>query len=95
MGALYLSLTNAGLAAVQGASGSDPVVITELGLTATPFTVAPTLTALPGEFKRIGAIAGTEAAPNITHMTAYDTSADVWNATGLGLWLEDGTLFAV
>lgn len=92
---LYLSLTDAGLAAVQGASGADPVIIAELGLTATPFTVAPTLTGLPGEFKRIAAISGTAAAANVTHMTAYDTSADVWNATGLGLWLDDGTLFAV
>ncbi|WP_292633198.1 MULTISPECIES: hypothetical protein [unclassified Novosphingobium] len=81
MMALVLSLTNAGLAAVQGASGSDPVVIAELGLSATPFTAAPTLVALPGEFKRIAAVAGTAAAPNVTHMSAYDTSADVWNAT--------------
>ena len=95
MPGLVLSLTNAGLAAVQAASGSDPVTIAELGLTATPFDVAPTLTALPGEFKRIAAISGVAAADNITHMTAYDTSADVWNATGLGLWLADGTLFAV
>ena len=95
MSALYLSLTDAGLAAVQAASGTDPVVIAELGLTATPFTVAPTLTALPGEFKRIAAVSGVAAAANVTHMTAYDTSADVWNATGLGLWLADGTLFAV
>jgi len=95
MPGLVLSLTNAGLAAVQGASGADPVTIAELGLTATPFDVAPTLTALPGEFKRIAAISGTAAAANITHMTAYDTSSDVWNATGLGLWLADGTLFAV
>ena len=95
MAALYLSLTDAGLAAVQAASGTDPIVIAELGLTATSFTAAPTLTALPGEFKRIGAIAGTAAAANVTHMTAYDTSSDVWNATGLGLWLADGTLFAV
>lgn len=95
MTALVLSLTNAGLAAVQGASGADPVVIAELGLTATPFDVAPTLTALPGEFKRIAAVSGAAASANITHMTAYDTSADVWNATGLGLWLADGTLFAV
>lgn len=94
MPALVLSLTNAGLAAVQAASGSDPVTIAQLGLTATPFEVAPTLTALPGEFKRIAAISGTAAAANVTHMTAYDTSADVWNATGLGLWLADGTLFA-
>ena len=95
MAALYLHLTDAGLAAVQGASGTDPVTIAELGLTATPFTAAPTLTALPGEFKRIAAVAGQSVAANVTHMSAYDTSSDVWNATGLGLWLADGTLFAV
>lgn len=94
MTSVVLSLTDAGLAAVQGASGADPVQIAELGLTATPFDMAPTLTALPGEFKRIAAVSGTAAAPNITHMSAYDTSDDVWNATGLGLWLADGTLFA-
>lgn len=94
MTALVLSLTDAGLAAVQAASGTDPVTIAEVGLTATPFTVAPTLTGLPGEFKRVGAISGIAAAPNVTHMTAYDTSADAWNATGLGLFLADGTLFA-
>lgn len=91
---LYLALTDAGLAAVQAASGTDPVTIAEVGLTATPFVMAPTLTALPGEFKRIGAVAGIAAAPNVTHMSAYDTSGDVWNATGLGLFLDDGTLFA-
>lgn len=94
MSAIFLSLTSAGLAAVQAASGTDPVVISEVGLTNTPFDVAPTLTALPGEFKRIEAVSGIAAADNVTHMTAYDTSADVWTATGLGLWLEDGTLFA-
>jgi len=95
MAALVLKLTDAGLAAVQAAAGSDPVVISELGLTNTPFDYAPTLTALPGEFKRIGAVSGISAAANIAHLTAYDTSQDVWSATGLGLFLEDGTLFAV
>lgn len=91
---IVLQLTDAGLAAVQSPSGTDRVVIVALGLSAIPFDMAPTLTALPGEFKRLEAIAGTEAAPNITHMTAYDTSHDVWSATGFGLYLEDGTLFA-
>jgi hypothetical protein len=55
MAALSIKLTNAGLAAVQAASGSSPTVIAEVGLSATPFDYAPTLTALPGEFKRVGA----------------------------------------
>ncbi|AXB75471.1 hypothetical protein [Novosphingobium sp. P6W] len=95
MATLVLKLTDAGLAAVQAASGSDPTTIAWLGLTATPFDYAPTLTGLPGEFKRLAVSSGVAAAPNITHMTAYDTSADAWSATGFGLFLDDGTLFAV
>lgn len=95
MAALALKLTDAGLAAVQGASGSDPVTISHLGLTATSFDYAPTLTALPGEFKRLDVASGVAAAPNMTHLTAYDTSADVWSITGFGLIMDDGVLFAV
>lgn len=95
MAALVLHITDAGLAAVQGASGSDQAVVTQLGLTGAAFDPAPTITALPGEFKRIAVEAGIAAAPNVTHLTAYDTSADVWSARGLALYLADGTLFAV
>ncbi|WP_103730649.1 hypothetical protein [Novosphingobium sp. HII-3] len=93
MSVLVLQLTDAGLAAVQGASGTDLTVISHLGLSDQTFVAAPTLTALPGEFKRLEIQSGTAAAPNMAHLTAYDTSADVWNATGFGLFLEDGTLF--
>lgn len=95
MATLVLKLTDAGLAAVQAASGSDPTVISSLGLSATPFDYAPTLTALPGEFKRVEVASGVASAANVTHLTAYDTSGDVWTATGFGLFLDDGTLFAV
>jgi hypothetical protein len=91
---LILQLTEAGAAAVQGESGSDQMVISQLGLTATPFDAAPTITALPGEFKRLPVTSGVAAAPNIAHVTVYDTSADVWTATGFGLFASDGTLIA-
>ena len=95
MGVLVIQLTTAGQAAVQGASGSDPTVIAEIGLTDTAFDYAPTLEALPGEFKRVPVKSGMAAAPNITHLTAYDTTAEIWTATGIGLYLDDGTLFGV
>ena len=95
MGVLVIQLTTAGQAAVQGASGSDPTVIAEIGLTETDFDYAPTLEALPGEFKRVPVTSGMAAAPNITHLTAYDTTAETWTATGIGLYLDDGTLFGV
>ncbi len=58
MPALALQLTDAGLAAVQAASGSNPTVISDLGLTNTPFDGSPTLTALPGEFRRLDVASG-------------------------------------
>lgn len=94
MTALVLQLTDAGLAAIQGASGTDPTIVTELGITDTPFDFAPTLSALPGEFKRLPIASGVAAAANVAHLTVYDTSDDVWAASGFGLFLDDGTLLA-
>jgi hypothetical protein len=93
---LLLQLTDAGLDAIVAAeaAGTASVVITELGLTHTAFDQAPTLTALPGEFKRIATVSGEVAAPNIIHIVAYDTSADAYDVTGMGLYLADGTLLA-
>lgn len=92
---IVLTITDAGEAAVSAATGSDPVVIAEIGLSNTPFVVANTLTALPGEFKRIPAVGGAAVAANRSHLSALDTSAEIWSATGFGAFLDDGTLFAV
>ena len=89
-----LHLTDAGVAAVTGPAGSATAVIAQLGLTATAFDFAPTLTALPGEFKRLSSVAGTASGDNLVHLEAFDNSADLWTATGLALYLSDGTLFA-
>lgn len=92
--AILIQLTTAGLAAVTAAAGTNETLIAELGLSDQPFVAAPTLTALPGQFKRLPILSGVAPAPNVIHVTAYDQSADVWNATGFGFFLEDGTLFA-
>lgn len=96
MPALNLVLTAAGLdALVDAQSGAtDAIVIAELGLADAAFTAAPTLEALPNEFKRIAAVAGQSAAANIIHMVAQDSSAEIYSAYGVGLFLADGTLFA-
>lgn len=96
MPALNLVLTEAGLDALVDAQAgtTDPIVIAELGLSSESFTVAPTLEALPHEFKRIEAVAGQSAAANIIHMVAQDSSDEVYSAYGVGLFLADGTLFA-
>ena len=94
---LQMLITNAGLDALvdaQGA-GSDAIEITSMGLTAAPFVLSPTLTALPGIFKTLLAVSGQSVAANIIHLTAYDTSNEAYDVTGFGLFLSDGTLFAV
>lgn len=94
---LEIVITDAGRAALVDAEGGGTaaVVIAEAGLTDATFVAAPTLTALPGEFKRVAAISGTAADPDTLHLVIRDSSDDAYEARGLGLYLADGTLFAV
>lgn len=95
--AIKLLITNAGLEALVDAQAgeTDAIRVTEVGLTASTFTPAPTITALPGEFKRLDAVSGQAVSETIIHMTAQDSSTDVYDLRGIALYLEDGTLFAI
>lgn len=97
MTALTLIITNAGRAALVDAEGggSAAVRIAEVGLTASVITPAPTLTALPGEFKRIDSIAGLPVGDDTVHLVIRDSSTDTYTSRAIALYLEDGTLFAV
>lgn len=93
---LQMLITDAGRDALVDAEAAvtGPIEIATIGLTDTPFVMAPTLTAIPGQFKTLDTVAGQEVAPDVIHMTGYDTSADTYDVTGFGLYLTDGTLFA-
>lgn len=97
MPALTMIITDAGMDALVAAeaSGTDQITITGVGLTDTPFVAAPTLTAVPGAFKTLLVESGEAVSETIIHTVAYDTSADTYDVTGFGLFLDDGTLFAV
>lgn len=97
MTALAMMITNAGLDAIVAAEsgGTDEIRIVEIGLTATPFIMAPTLDALPGEFKRIDSVSGQAITANVIHVTAYDPSDDVYDVTGIGIYTDAGVLLAV
>lgn len=97
MTALTLTITNAGRAALVDAEegGTTAVRIVEVGLTASVVTVAPTLTTLPGEFKRVDTVAGLAVGNDTVHLVMRDSSADTYTARAIALYLEDGTLFAV
>ena len=91
-----LIITNAGLDALVDAQNgdTDPIKVVEVGLTSSAIDPAPTIEALPGEFKRIASFAGQSVADNVIHMTGVDVTEDIYDLRGVGLYLEDGTLFA-
>ncbi|WP_179505656.1 MULTISPECIES: hypothetical protein [unclassified Sphingomonas] len=97
MTALVLQITNAGRAAMVDpvGGGTRTVRIAAAGLTQAAFVAAPTLEALPGEFKRIATVSGQAVAPDTVHLTLRDSGTDAYAVRGFGLYLEDGTLFAV
>lgn len=92
-----LTITTAGLDALVNAQTgtTDAIRIAQVGFSQSAVTIVPTLTALPGEFKRISAISGATISATIIHMTAQDASADVYDLRSFALYLADGTLFAL
>lgn len=95
--AIEMMITTAGLDALVDAQAGETTAIevVEVGFTASAFTMAPTVTALPGEIKRIDTIGGTATSETVIHMTAQDSTDDVYDLRGIGLYLTDGTLFAI
>lgn len=94
---IIFMITTAGLDALVNAQAgnTETIRIASVGLTANAFTMAPTITSVPGEIKRISAISGQPVSETVIHMTAQDHSEDIYELRGLGLYLADGTLFAV
>jgi hypothetical protein len=72
--------------------GTRAVTIAAAGLSQTDFVAAPTLEALPGEFKRVPTVSGQTVAPDTVHLTLRDDSAETYALRGFGLYLSDGTL---
>jgi hypothetical protein len=97
MTALRFVLTSAGRAALidAEAGGTAAVLIAQAGFSNNVMVAAPTLTALPGEFKRVATVAGTAADAKTLHLVIRDESSDDYSVRAIGLYLDDGTLFAV
>lgn len=95
--ALKLTITAAGRAALVNANknGTNAVLITQVGVTQTAFTPDPSMTKVPVELKRMSTLSGGASDPSTMHVTIRDNSTDSYSLYGLGLYLADGTLFAV
>jgi len=96
--ALRLVMTDAGLArftAAQLAGAGAELAIATVGLTDQPFVPAPTLTALPGEHRRLASVSGKQVGADTCHLVLRDDEPVAYGLRGIGLFLADGTLFAV
>ncbi|WP_019517265.1 gp53-like domain-containing protein [Sphingomonas sp. Mn802worker] len=95
--ALRLVLTEAGIARFTAAQLGQPIdlSVARVGLTAAVVAVSPTLTALPGEFRRVATLSGKQVGRDVAHLIVRDEAALAYQVRGVGLFLADGTLFAV
>ncbi len=94
---MRMKITNAGRdKLVNGTNtGTNTVLISQIGLTSTGFTPTASMTQLPGEFKRMTSFGGESVAADTIHVTLQDSGTDKYPLRGFGLYLADGTLFAV
>lgn len=95
--AITLIVTDAGRAALVNAdnTGTAPVTIAQVGLSATAVVPSKTATNLPGEFKRLSTISGEVVADDTIHMIVRDEGTGVFTVRSFALYLADGTLFAI
>ncbi len=92
-----ITITPAGFAAIVNAehTGTAPVKLTHVGLTPQHFDVATVVATLPGEAKRLTTFGGQAVSADTLHLNVRDDTADAYTLRGFGLYLQDGTLFAV
>lgn len=96
---LILQVTAAGRAALVNAqnTGTLPVLVAKIGVTAQAFTAASDGSdlVLPGELKQLSTFAGSVVADDTIHVTIRDDSADQYSMRGFALYLDNGTLLAL
>lgn len=97
MSGLQITVTSAGYAALVNAqnTGTNSVRISQVGVTPQGFAPHVGMSTLPGEIKRLSTFAGAAVADDTVHVTIRDDSSDTYSLRGIGLYLDDGTLFGV
>ena len=92
-----LIVTDAGIAAIRNAeaSGTNQVVVSSIKIGSGQWEPDASATALQNVFKTYDAIAGGAVGDNIIHLEVLDASEDRFVAYEMGVFLDDGTLFAL
>lgn len=94
---MNLLVTNAGLAALVNAeaTGTETITISEIKFGLGQYTPTKTQTAMQTPFKTLTALSGGAVSANTLHVTAEDASTETYTVYEVGVFLSDGTLFAV
>lgn len=97
MNVISVVVTNAGFEAVKNAQadGFRAVRLAQVGIGRGRYVADAERTSLEDEIKRIDTISGGVTGTGILHVSAIDSSADGYAAYEIGLYTEDGVLFAV
>ena len=94
--ALQFIITNAGRAAIAQVGGAiGPVTLTKIALGSAGYTPTASRTALQTEIKRLDPSGSSVPVPGTIHLTAQDDSADSYSVKEIGLYTNNGVLFAV
>jgi hypothetical protein len=93
--AFEITITNAGRAAIAALTGTDQVVISQIGVSQTHQIVSWATTALTNETKRITAFGGSIVDAQTMSIQMLDDSADSYNLRSFALYTSTGVLFAI
>ncbi|MEZ0150122.1 MAG: hypothetical protein AB9Q19_12530 [Candidatus Reddybacter sp.] len=94
---LDITITDAGIAEIVNAvnTGTDPVLVSEIGLGSGEYTPSAAQTAMVSETKRLTTFGGTVVADDTIHVLIKDESTDAYSVTEIGLFTDSGTLLAI
>ncbi|MGJ8526855.1 hypothetical protein LMG33818_002618 [Halomonadaceae bacterium LMG 33818] len=94
--AITFIITDKGKEAVKdGLSAGNTPQISAVGFGSSGYTASASQTSLQQEIKRLTTVSGQAASSNMLHVTVQDESTDTYTVKEIGVYLADGTLFAV
>ena len=93
---IEMTITNAGRKAITDSiAAGKTAVISRIGVGTGKYTPTESQTALQAEIKRLDITEGGSAGDNAIHVCYQDESTSAYSVYEFGLYLNDGTLFAV
>jgi microcystin-dependent protein len=94
--ALQFIITDAGRAAIAQVGGAiGPVTLTKIAIGSAGYTPTASRTSLQAEIKRLDPSGSSVPVPGTIHLTTQDDSADSYSVKEIGLYTNNGVLFAI